>query len=127
MLRGLLYSHFSESFNGLATIRAYGETKRFVKENSDYVDLENRAFLLSVADQRWLAARLDWCGVFLILAVALWCGAGGGGIGPGQVALCLTYMVQTSTMLSNIAQLSTMLENDSEWMCWCQADSSERR
>ena len=42
ILRSSLYAHFSESLVGLATIRAYGETDRFRKENEDRVNLENR-------------------------------------------------------------------------------------
>lgn len=42
VLRSSLYSHFSESLSGLATIRAYGETERFRLENQDRVDVENR-------------------------------------------------------------------------------------
>jgi len=37
-----MYSHFSESLSGLATIRAYGETDRFLSENEKRIDIENR-------------------------------------------------------------------------------------
>ena len=42
LLRSSLYSHFSESLSGLATIRAYGEIDRFLLENQKRVDIENR-------------------------------------------------------------------------------------
>jgi hypothetical protein len=42
ILRSSVYSHFSESLSGLATIRAYGEVERFEKDNVDRVDVENR-------------------------------------------------------------------------------------
>lgn len=42
ILRSSLYSHFSESLAGLSTIRAYGETERFLQENVRRVDVENR-------------------------------------------------------------------------------------
>ena len=42
ILRSSLYSHFSESLSGLATIRAYGETERFRVDNEKRVDIENR-------------------------------------------------------------------------------------
>ncbi|KAG8735437.1 hypothetical protein FRC11_003273, partial [Ceratobasidium sp. 423] len=45
-LRSLLYSHFSESLTGLATIRAYGQGDYFLKDNKYYIDLENRALFL---------------------------------------------------------------------------------
>jgi ABC-type multidrug transport system fused ATPase/permease subunit len=51
ILRSSLYSHFSESLSGLATIRAYREEGRFLKENRDWVDVENRAYWLTVTNQ----------------------------------------------------------------------------
>lgn len=42
MLRSLLYGHFNEALNGLATVRAYGEVGRFRRENADFIDLEDR-------------------------------------------------------------------------------------
>ena len=51
VLRSLLYSHFSESLSGLATIRAYGEVERFCADNESKVDIENRAYWLTVANK----------------------------------------------------------------------------
>ena len=51
ILRSSLYSHFSESLSGIATIRAYREEGRFLKENRDWVDIENRAYWLTVSNQ----------------------------------------------------------------------------
>ena len=51
ILRSSLYSHFSESLSGIATIRAYREEDRFLKENRDRVDIENRAYWLTVTNQ----------------------------------------------------------------------------
>ena len=47
----LWYSHFSESLSGLATIWAYGEVERFCADNKKRVDIENRAYWLTVANQ----------------------------------------------------------------------------
>ena len=51
VLQSSLYSHFSESLSGIATIRTYGEEGRFLKENRDLVDRENRAYWLTVTNQ----------------------------------------------------------------------------
>ncbi|KAH8989225.1 ABC transporter [Lactarius hatsudake] len=59
ILRSSLYSHFSETLSGIATIRAYGEESRFLKENRDRVDFENRAYWMTVTNQRWLGARFS--------------------------------------------------------------------
>lgn len=51
MLRSSLYAHFSESLSGLATIRAYKESDRFKLDNEQRVDVENRAYWLTVTNQ----------------------------------------------------------------------------
>jgi ATP-binding cassette subfamily C (CFTR/MRP) protein 1 len=83
-----------DSLSGLATIRAYAETKRFIQENAYYMDLEDRAYLLTTTNQRWLSVRLDFLGGCLVFAIAVMTARGGGGLTPSQIALCLTYMTQ---------------------------------
>lgn len=67
VLRSVLYSHFAESLGGLTTIRTYGKSQQFLNENYKRVDLENRAYLLTIVNQRWLGLRLDIAGSFLVL------------------------------------------------------------
>lgn len=71
ILRSSLYSHFSESLSGISTIRAYGESERFCEENVRRMDIENRAYYLTIINQRWLGIRLDTLGSVLTFAVAL--------------------------------------------------------
>ena len=71
ILRSSLYSHFSESLSGIATIRSYGEGDRFVKENIDRMDVENRAYYPTIINQRWLGIRLDFLGSVLTFCVAI--------------------------------------------------------
>ncbi|CAE6443036.1 unnamed protein product, partial [Rhizoctonia solani] len=46
-LQNVMYSHFSESLMGLATIRAYGKISHILEKNKHYVDLQNRALFLT--------------------------------------------------------------------------------
>ena len=55
--------------SGIGTIRAYGEEERFCAENTKRMDVENRAYWMTVANQRWLALWLDWMGVVLTTVV----------------------------------------------------------
>jgi ABC-type multidrug transport system fused ATPase/permease subunit len=57
ILRSSLYSHFSETLSGIATIRAYGEEDRFLNENRDRVNIENRAYWMTVTNQVSLTLR----------------------------------------------------------------------
>lgn len=69
ILRSSLYTHFSESLSGLATIRVYKEIDRFQSENQKRVDVENRAYWLTAANQVWciwlasLCSTDEWIGL----------------------------------------------------------------
>ena len=63
-------AHLTHGMLGLPTIRVYGEIPRFLKDNAYYIDLEDRALILTVTNQRWLAIRLDFCGAILVLSVS---------------------------------------------------------
>lgn len=36
----------------MATIRAYGEDGKFLKQNEKYLDIEDRAYFLTIVNQR---------------------------------------------------------------------------
>lgn len=100
LLRSALYAHFSESLSGLATIRAYGVKDKFLRQSSYLVDLENRAYLLTVINQRWLSVRLDLFGALLTFIVAIISVAGAKSISPSKIGLILTYILTISQSLS---------------------------
>jgi hypothetical protein len=66
------------------------------------MDLQNRAYLLSVTNQRWLAIRLDFLGAGLVFAVAIMCIKGGAGLKPAEIALCLTYLINITQILGMV-------------------------
>ncbi|KAF8802448.1 P-loop containing nucleoside triphosphate hydrolase protein [Phlegmacium glaucopus] len=111
MLRSVLYSHLSESLTGLPTIRTYGEIPRFLKDNAYYIDLENRALILTVTNQRWLAIRLDFCGAILVLSVALFVALGVSGSSAAQVGLVLTYTTSLTQACRMMTRQSAEVEN----------------
>lgn len=74
------------------------------------MDLEDRAYIVYVATQRWLAIRLDAIGAFLILAVALLVAVGSSGISPSQVGLLLTYCVSLVQMMGMLTRQSAEVE-----------------
>ena len=57
--RSPLYSHFLESINGLATIRAFGWQKISIDKNKELLDLSQRPHYLLYCIQRWLNLVLD--------------------------------------------------------------------
>ncbi|TRM58678.1 ABC protein [Schizophyllum amplum] len=104
-------THFSESLTGLPTIRSFGQVDRFIEENKYYVDLENRALLLTVTNQRWLAIRLDLMGGVLVFLVAILAVVGVNGINAAQIGLILTYASMLTQLSSMFTRQSAELEN----------------
>lgn len=113
ILRSSLYSHFSETLSGLATIRAYRETDSFIKENQKRMDVENRAYYLSITNQRWLGVRLDMLGALLVLIVALLTTASSTPITGGNAGIALTYMLTVAQAFSWMTRQIAEVENDS--------------
>ncbi|KAI0268426.1 P-loop containing nucleoside triphosphate hydrolase protein [Russula aff. rugulosa BPL654] len=115
ILRSSLYSHFSESLSGLATIRAYREEGRFLKENRDWVDVENRAYWLTVTNQRWLGLRIDFLGILLILSVSMLTVGTRFTVSPAQtgVALSCILSIQLSFgwMVSQLADVENNMNS----------------
>ncbi|KAH8915903.1 ABC transporter [Atractiella rhizophila] len=113
LLRSSLYAHFSESLSGMATIQAYGETSRFIALNEHWMDMENRAYYLTICNQRWLGIRLDFLGALLTISVALLAvGLSKGTVSPSQTGLVLTYVVSISQMLGFFIRQTAEVEND---------------
>ena len=60
--RSPLYQQFGETLSGIITIRAYGDERRFVRDNFTRINTHNRPFIYLWAANRWLALRIDWAG-----------------------------------------------------------------
>jgi ABC-type multidrug transport system fused ATPase/permease subunit len=111
LLRSSLYSHFGEALSGIATIRSYGETDRFIQENVKRMDIENRAYYLTTVNQRWLGIRLDMLGSLLTFAIAIIVitrsniSAASGGLG---ISTMITVQQSFSWLVRQLAEV----END---------------
>lgn len=112
ILRSSLYAHFSESLSGLSTIRAYGEGERFRLENERRLDVENRAYWLTVANQRWLGIRLDFMGIALAFCVSILVVATRFSISPAQTGLALSYILSVQQAFGWLVRQSAELENN---------------
>jgi ABC-type multidrug transport system fused ATPase/permease subunit len=111
ILRSSLYSHFSESLSGIATIRSYGESDRFVSENIKRMDVENRAYYLTIVNQRWLGIRLDMLGSLLTFAVAIIV-ITSHAVTAAEGGLALSTMITVQQSFSWLVRQFAEVEND---------------
>ncbi|KAF8066646.1 multidrug resistance-associated ABC transporter [Lyophyllum atratum] len=108
LMRSSLYGSYSETLTGLSTIRAYGAQESAIKNADEGLDLQNRAYYMTIAIQRWLAVRLDMFGNLLVLGIALFAAGFRNTIDPSKVGVVLSYTLSItqvfSEMISQFAQ-----------------------
>ncbi|BGP58188.1 hypothetical protein JCM8202v2_005849 [Rhodotorula sphaerocarpa] len=112
LLRSSLYAHFSETLSGMATVRAYGESEKFLRTNESLIDLEDRAYYLTVVNQRWLGLRLDFFGSCLTFAVAMFSVGTRYSVSPAETGLVLSYILTISQAFSWMVRQAAEVEND---------------
>jgi ABC-type multidrug transport system fused ATPase/permease subunit len=91
--RSPLYQHFGETLSGISTIRAYGDERRFVRENLQKIDDHNRPFFYLWACNRWLGFRVDIAGALVAFFAGAFVVLNVGKIDAGLAGLSLTYAI----------------------------------
>ncbi|KAG0290187.1 hypothetical protein BGZ96_006338 [Linnemannia gamsii] len=109
-----LYQHFSETLNGVSTIRVMkGLQDQFVEQNEVRGDLIGNRLNAYSLNNRWLQIRLESLGaftVFIAAALAVW---NAGSLDPSLVGLALSYslnMVQSiNYMVRTVSEVQNLL------------------
>ncbi|KAG9239368.1 hypothetical protein BJ875DRAFT_491652 [Amylocarpus encephaloides] len=91
--RSPLFQQFGETLNGITTIRAYGDERRFIRDNMSRINNHSRPFIYLWAANRWLAFRIDvvgdlvafFAGAFVVFSI--------GKIDAGAAGLSLSYAI----------------------------------
>uniref|UniRef100_A0A8C3KTC7 ATP binding cassette subfamily C member 8 n=1 Tax=Chrysolophus pictus TaxID=9089 RepID=A0A8C3KTC7_CHRPC len=110
-----LLSHFSETVEGLTTIRAFRYEAKFRQKLLEYTDSNNIASLFLTAANRWLEVRMEYIGacVVLIAAVTSITNCLYSKLSSGLVGLGLTYALMVSNylnwMVRNLADMEIQL------------------
>lgn len=109
-----IYAHFTETLNGLSTIRAMKETERFKLENLANLDANQRAQYSSIAAAQWLDMRLQLIGCAVVTGIA--CIAmlehHFDSINPGFVGLAISYALGITGKLSQLVSAFTETEKE---------------
>lgn len=110
--RSPLYQHFGETLSGVATIRAYGDERRFVRDNLQKIDKHNRPFFYLWACNRWLGFRVDIAGALVSFFAGVFVVTSIGRIDAGLAGLSLTYAITfTDNVLWVVRLYSTNEQN----------------
>ncbi|KAI8923360.1 P-loop containing nucleoside triphosphate hydrolase protein [Entophlyctis helioformis] len=103
-----IFSHFSESINGVTTIRAYGQQERFTVENARRVDDFNRANYALFISSQWLNIRIQLAGAFVVFASGL--AVISSGVNAGFAGLCLSMSLSLTDVLIALVRMVSFLE-----------------
>nr|AKC42151.1 ABCC9 [Petromyzon marinus] len=110
-----LFSHFSETVEGITTIRAFRHEVRFRQRLLELTDANNISYLFLSAANRWLEVRLDYIGacIVLIASVASITDSWNNTLSSARVGLCLTYALMVSNYLNwvvrNLADIEVQM------------------
>ncbi|KAG9266673.1 multidrug resistance-associated protein 7 isoform X1 [Astyanax mexicanus] len=107
-----VYSHFSETLSGLATVRASGHVARFEEENERRLDENQRCVFISNAAGQWLDIRLQMIGVAVVTVISIIAVIEHQirSIDPGLVGLALSYALSITNLLSGLIFSFTQTE-----------------
>ncbi|KAI8814841.1 hypothetical protein BJ742DRAFT_766053 [Cladochytrium replicatum] len=100
--RSPVYSLFSETLNGVTTVRAYGQEARFRKMASEKVDTNHRFMHYLWVGNRWLAFRTDLLSAFAVFftgVFVVWASGPGGTITAGWAGFALVWVMELASIL----------------------------
>lgn len=103
---------FGESIAGAATIRGFGQEKRFMKRNLYLLDCFARPFFCSIAAIEWLCLRMELLSTFVFaFCMILLVSFPHGSIDPSMAGLAVTYGLNLNARLSRWILSFCKLEN----------------
>ncbi|CAA0823920.1 ABC transporter C family member 5, partial [Striga hermonthica] len=103
---------FAESISGAATIRGFGQEKRFMKRNLHLLDSFARPFFCSLAAIEWLCLRMELLSTFVFaFCMVLLVSFPRGAIDPSMAGLAVTYGLNMNARLSRWILSFCKLEN----------------
>ncbi|KAI4378585.1 hypothetical protein MLD38_016045 [Melastoma candidum] len=103
---------FGESIAGAATIRGFGQERRFMKRNLHLLDCFGRPFFYSIAGIEWLCLRMELLSTFVFaFCMILLVSFPHGSIDPSMAGLAVTYGLNMNARLSRWILSFCKLEN----------------
>lgn len=78
---------------------------RSIKDAEQGLDMENRAYYMTISIQRWLSVRLDLFGNILIFGIGLFAAGFRTTVNPSKIGVVLSYTLTSERCSSNLLNL----------------------
>ncbi|KAJ3010929.1 UNVERIFIED_CONTAM: hypothetical protein HDU68_001911 [Siphonaria sp. JEL0065] len=106
--RSPIFSHFSETLNGVTTIRAFNELSRFSAESSRRFNDSNCATYYLAISNLWLSIRIEAIGTLIVFCAGVLIVATG--VAPGLAGLCLNFTLSLTHTLISLVRFQSWME-----------------
>lgn len=121
--RSPIHQHFSETLVGITTIRAFCDERRFMVENLQKIDDNNKPFFYLWVANRWLAFRIDMLGSLVILSAGIFILHNIENIDSGLAGISLSFAISFTEgalwlvrLYSNVEMNMNSVERLKEYM-----------
>ncbi|KAJ7566291.1 hypothetical protein O6H91_02G095800 [Diphasiastrum complanatum] len=109
--RSPIFSHFEQTLDGIATIRAYGVQPTMHARFAELIDANDRAYILFVHTSRWMAVRLDFAAAICVTASAMMVILLRTNLAPGLTGVLLVQSLHLLGTLAYGARVAADTEN----------------
>jgi ABC-type multidrug transport system fused ATPase/permease subunit len=106
--RSPIYAHFSETLNGISTIRAFNAQMRFIFKNRQNINSNHKPYHFMWVANRWLCIRSEIMAVFVVLVAGL--AIIYNKLSPGLAAFVLVYSFDFTSALMWGARMHAEME-----------------
>ena len=110
--RSPIFQQFGETLGGMTTIRAYGEERRFIRDNLAKINSQSRPFIFLWACNRWLAFRADALGNLVSFCAGVAIIFYLGKIDAGAAGISLSYAMGFTENVLWLVRLYAMNEQN---------------
>ena len=104
--RSPIYAALSETLTGLETIRAYGDTQRFLRNYLTRMERNEKFFYHLWMSMSWVTARLELASTFVLLSVSVLTVCLRSSVSPIALGLALAYSLQLTALFQRTVQLT---------------------
>eukprot|EP00914_Ancora_sagittata_P000414 GHVO01001132.1.p1 GENE.GHVO01001132.1~~GHVO01001132.1.p1 ORF type:complete len:558 (+),score=36.54 GHVO01001132.1:161-1834(+) len=110
ILRSPIYTHFEASLTGVSSIRAYGQSNRFVQQSDYLLDKNQMAYYPYFVSNRWLSFWLETVGNLIVLFAAIFATIEKDHITAGLAGLSVSYALQVTGALNMVVRMTSDME-----------------